>query len=149
MASVVCTAFPAAALVGRQRAFSSQKHTSRQRSSANRRRHSHFICSCHSAIGNAAQPTPEGSDHLQDVDNNKVPPASVNDTQQPSNSIGSRIKRFFGGDKMDMQRLKALGLGAVASYGFVSNVTYGTGLAVSWVAFVRQTGDLCYALYSS
>lgn len=32
------------------------------------------------------------------------------------------------------------GLGAVASYGFVSNLTYGTGLAVAWIAFVRQVG---------
>lgn len=36
-----------------------------------------------------------------------------------------KVKRFFGGDKLDRQRLAALGLGAVASYGFVSNVTYG------------------------
>lgn len=31
-------------------------------------------------------------------------------------------------------------LGAVASYGFVSNLTYGAGLAVAWIAFVRQVG---------
>lgn len=30
------------------------------------------------------------------------------------------------------------GLGAVASYGAISNVTYGGGLAVAWIAFVRQ-----------
>ena len=30
------------------------------------------------------------------------------------------------------------GLGAVASYGAISNVTYGGGLAVAWVAFTRQ-----------
>ena len=30
------------------------------------------------------------------------------------------------------------GTGAVASYGFVSNVTYGGGLAVCWVGFVRK-----------
>ena len=36
-----------------------------------------------------------------------------------------RIKRFFGGDRLDRERLKQLGLGAVCSYGFVSNVTYG------------------------
>ena len=29
------------------------------------------------------------------------------------------------------------GLGAVASYGAISNVTYGGGLAVAWIAFVR------------
>jgi hypothetical protein len=36
--------------------------------------------------------------------------------------------------------LAVAGLGAVASYGFVSNATYGTGLAVAWIAFVRQVG---------
>lgn len=61
-------------------------------------------------------------------------------SQEPSPSITQRIKKLFGGDKMDMQRLKALGLGAVASYGCVSNVTYGTGLSISWIAFVQQTG---------
>jgi hypothetical protein len=34
--------------------------------------------------------------------------------------IGGRIKRFFLGDKLDKERLKALGLGAVASYGTAS-----------------------------
>ncbi|KAK9916626.1 hypothetical protein WJX75_005064 [Coccomyxa subellipsoidea] len=61
------------------------------------------------------------------------------DTEQPV-GVGGRIKRFFLGDKLDKERIKALGLGAVASYGFVSNLTYGTGLAVAWIAFVRQVG---------
>ncbi len=37
-------------------------------------------------------------------------------------------------------RLPTAGLGAVASYGTISNITYGGGLAVAWIAFVRQTG---------
>lgn len=41
---------------------------------------------------------------------------------------------------MDKDRLAKLGLGAVASYGFVSNLTYGTGLSLSWIAFVHQLG---------
>ena len=41
-------------------------------------------------------------------------------------TVLQRIKRFFGGDKLDRERLKQLGLGAVCSYGFVSNITYGT-----------------------
>jgi hypothetical protein len=51
-----------------------------------------------------------------------------------------RIKRFFGGDKLDRERLKQLGLGAVCSYGFVSNVTYGGGMAVAWIYFVKHKG---------
>ncbi|CAL5227487.1 g10466 [Coccomyxa viridis] len=57
--------------------------------------------------------------------------------KQPK-GIGGRIKQFFLGDKMDAEKLKALGLGAVSSYGAISNVTYGGGLAVAWIAFVRQ-----------
>ena len=34
--------------------------------------------------------------------------------------------------------LACVGLGAVASYGAISNITYGGGLAVAWIAFVRQ-----------
>lgn len=51
-----------------------------------------------------------------------LPPAPA----QPR-GLWQKVKAFFMGDKLDKQRLAALGLGAVASYGFVSNVTYGTG----------------------
>lgn len=54
--------------------------------------------------------------------------------------IWGKVKRLFVGEKLDRKRLAALGLGAVASYGFVSNLTYGTGMAVSWIAYVKQTG---------
>jgi hypothetical protein len=63
-------------------------------------------------------------------------PLKAEDQREPS--FGARLKRFFGGDKMDRERLKALGVGAVLSYGFVSNVTYGGGMAVSWIAFLKQ-----------
>ena len=99
--------------------------------------------------GSAAQPASDGADG-QSIEYTKFPntesdaPQSV--SQEPSQSIMQRIKKIFGGDKMDMQRLKALGLGAVASYGCVSNVTYGTGLSISWITFVRQTGELLVSL---
>ena len=98
------------------------------------------------ATGSAAQPASDGADG-QGIED--VKPVSVTEcnarqsvSQEQSQSIMQRIKKFFGGDKMDMQRLKALGLGAVASYGCVSNVTYGTGLSISWITFVQQTGKL-------
>eukprot|EP00775_Hariotina_reticulata_P008856 gene8856-9035_t len=31
-------------------------------------------------------------------------------------------------------------MGAFASYGFVSNVNYGTALGISWLAFVKKYG---------
>ena len=56
-------------------------------------------------------------------------------------SFLSKLKQLFGGgEKLDRERLKALGTGAVASYGAVSNVTYGGGMAVSWVGFVKKFG---------
>jgi hypothetical protein len=48
-----------------------------------------------------------------------------NDSSGKPHTVWQRIKRFFGGDKLDRERLKRYGLGAVCSYGFVSNVTYG------------------------
>lgn len=61
-----------------------------------------------------------------------------NDGRPPS--AWQRVKRFFGGDKLDRKRIAALGVGAVLSYGFVSNVTYGGGMAIAWIAFVKQRG---------
>ena len=99
-----------------------------------------------SATGSAAydQPVSDGPD-AHSVSNPVPQPVQKDgprraEPRQPSESVIQRVKRFFTGDKLDMQRLKALGLGAVASYGCVSNVTYGTGLSISWIAFVRQTG---------
>lgn len=96
------------------------------------------------ATGSAAYPSDEADgqsiEHARSVSNMQSD-ARQSVSQEPSQSIMQRIKKFFGGDKMDMQRLKALGLGAVASYGCVSNVTYGTGLSISWITFVRQTGE--------
>ena len=93
------------------------------------------------ATGSAAQASngPDGQirQHAQSVADDNQQGVS----QEPSPSITQRIKKFFGGDKMGMQRVKALGLGAVASYGCVSNVTYGTGLSISWITFVQQTGE--------
>ena len=62
-------------------------------------------------------------------------------SKKPPVSLASRLKALFGGgEKLDRERLKALGTGAVASYGAVSNITYGGGMAVSWVGFVKKFG---------
>ena len=49
---------------------------------------------------------------------------------EPPQGVWDRIKRFFGGDRIDRKRLAALGMGAVCSYGLISNITYGGGMAV-------------------
>jgi hypothetical protein len=56
----------------------------------------------------------------------------------PPPSLGGRVKRFFLGDGRDTKAsLQKLGTGAVASYGAISNITYGGGMAVAWIAFVK------------
>ena len=56
-----------------------------------------------------------------------LPRPSVADRQRP------RLLHSHPGGKMDKQRLAALGMGAFASYGVISNVNYGTALAISWL----------------
>jgi hypothetical protein len=41
---------------------------------------------------------------------------------------------------MDKERLASLGMGAFASYGAISNITYCTCLTIAWIAFVKATG---------
>ena len=68
-------------------------------------------------------------------------PEGAGDGNKPSSSFLAKLKSLFGGgEKLDRERLKALGTGAVASYGAVSNITYGGGMAVSWVGFVKKFG---------
>lgn len=142
MAGRVCVLPSASAsLACRQRPILRHRHGALHPLTVDWGRTTRLGCRCNSATGSAAQPLPEEprNEQVPDTSDNHQPIASVNDTER-NPSFGRRIKNFFGGDKMDMQRLKALGLGAVASYGCVSNVTYGTGLAISWITFVKQTG---------
>eukprot|EP00878_Enallax_costatus_P004200 GHUV01004430.1.p1 GENE.GHUV01004430.1~~GHUV01004430.1.p1 ORF type:complete len:219 (+),score=52.32 GHUV01004430.1:219-875(+) len=55
-------------------------------------------------------------------------------------TILQHIKYFFVGVGLDKERLKALGMGAFASYGFISNLNYGTCLGMAWLAFVKKYG---------
>ena len=97
---------------------------------------------CQNASSSFAQSPSDEPQHSGNM-SQQNPPQNTSPGKTPapaSASLGQRVKRFFGGDKFDRKRLQALGLGAVASYGFVSNATYGTGLSVSWISFVKQTG---------
>ncbi|KAK9841801.1 hypothetical protein WJX81_004041 [Elliptochloris bilobata] len=98
-------------------------------------------CTCSAAEG-LSQPGPSSTAGAADAGAPLAEPGPGEVLQAPAEPVGlgGRMKRFFLGDKLDKERLAALGLGAVASYGTVSNITYGGGLAVSWIAFVRQTG---------
>ncbi len=98
-----------------------------------------------------------------------VEPADLVTEPEPPRGVWPRVKRFLGGDRIDRKRLAALGMGAVCSYGLISNITYGGGMAVggtsvymrwhvyyhtcsvplllfwlfeqvAWIAFVRRRG---------
>ncbi|GLC56408.1 hypothetical protein PLESTB_001101600 [Pleodorina starrii] len=83
----------------------------------------------------AASPSAPGGDPA----NSNLPPDT---STSPNTSPGllGRIKRFFLGDKLDKEKLAQLGMGAFASYGFISNVTYGICLGTAWISFVKATG---------
>lgn len=49
------------------------------------------------------------------------------------------VARFFGAGK-EKPNLKALGLYAVLSYGFVSNFSYSVCVALAWFAASKKTG---------
>ncbi|GBF94267.1 hypothetical protein Rsub_06537 [Raphidocelis subcapitata] len=66
--------------------------------------------------------------------------AAIPPEPQKQLTVWGRVKRFFVGDGLDKERLKALGMGAFASYGFISNLNYGTALTVSWLAFKKKFG---------
>eukprot|EP00798_Chlamydomonas_sp_ICE-L_P024893 gene24893-10558_t len=74
----------------------------------------------------AAMPSGEGAPDI---------PASAE-----KKSIGTRIKQFFIGDPSEKNKLAAIGMAAFLSYGFVSNVTYGVCLSVSWHSFMKVKG---------
>ncbi|KAG2491733.1 hypothetical protein HYH03_009896 [Edaphochlamys debaryana] len=102
-----------------------------------RQRCASLVCSSSSA--SAASPEP-----ARDPASSSTPPASSS-AASPAPSGGGgplgAIKRFFLGDKLDKEKLAQLGMGAFASYGFISNVTYGVCLAIAWLSFVKATGQ--------
>ncbi|KXZ42942.1 hypothetical protein GPECTOR_110g235 [Gonium pectorale] len=98
----------------------------RQQAAANARGAS-LVCSSSSASSAAAA----GGEPLEPTPPTSPPP--------PPGLLG-RVKRFFLGDKLDKDKLAQLGMGAFASYGFISNVTYGICLGIAWLGFVKATG---------
>ncbi|KAG2500765.1 hypothetical protein HYH03_001527 [Edaphochlamys debaryana] len=70
--------------------------------------------------------------------------ASGHVSQQPAapppTSFLGRVKRFFTGDKLDKERLAALGFGAFSAYGVISNINAGILITIAWLTIVRTTG---------
>ncbi|KAF6266308.1 hypothetical protein COO60DRAFT_1291752 [Scenedesmus sp. NREL 46B-D3] len=66
--------------------------------------------------------------------------AAGSSDQKPKRGFWGSLKYFFVGDGLDKERIKALGMGAFASYGFISNLNYGTALGAAWIAFVKKYG---------
>lgn len=70
---------------------------------------------------------------------------ALSDVTEPSGedaapSFWTKARNAIFGGKLDKERIKALGLGAVLSYGFVSNTTYGACIVIAWVTHVKRTG---------
>ncbi|KAL6754356.1 hypothetical protein V8C86DRAFT_2704266 [Haematococcus lacustris] len=59
---------------------------------------------------------------------------------QPARGVLGRLKQLFAGSQMDKAKLASLGMGAFASYGVISNLTYGTCLTIAWLSFVKAKG---------
>jgi hypothetical protein len=74
------------------------------------------------------------------ADSNPAPDASQPDQQQSKPGAMAKIKRFFLGDKVDKAQLAALGMGAFAAYGVLSNLNAGVLMTISWITVVKQTG---------
>lgn len=66
-------------------------------------------------------------------------PADDSNAAPKKSSWLSRVKEFFF-DTKTKERLAALGMGAFASYGTISNVSYGICMTIAWYTFVQQTG---------
>jgi hypothetical protein len=61
-----------------------------------------------------------------------------------SNSVVEKVKRWFTGSKDDgltaKERLAKMGLSALLSYGWVSNMSYAISVSLAWFTFTKQYG---------
>jgi hypothetical protein len=96
--------------------------------------------SCRQArhVVHSASPALSGDDDASAAE--PAEPSSAPDKAPEKKGILQSIKKFFIGDKLDKERLAALGMGAFASYGTISNLTYGICMTTAWISFVRATG---------
>lgn len=65
---------------------------------------------------------------------------STPETTNKEAEEASGVKAWLEKGKASMASLKELGLGALASYGFVSNVFYVPMTTIAWIAFVKKYG---------
>eukprot|EP00210_Caulerpa_lentillifera_P000486 g469.t1 len=59
-----------------------------------------------------------------------------------SMSLSDRIRSWL---RLDINRIKSLGIGAILSYSFLSNVNSGICFTVAWLTHVKQTGTMPFA----
>ena len=66
------------------------------------------------------------------------------ETSSASKSLVTKIKRSFTGSKDDgftaKERLAKMGLSALLSYGWVSNMSYAISVSLAWFTFAKQYG---------
>jgi hypothetical protein len=79
------------------------------------------------------------------IDAEETPSESgVEDSEKASSTFRARLKKLWVKDKDDglttRQRLAKMGLAAVLSYGWVSNVSYAICVSIAWYGFSKKTG---------
>jgi len=67
--------------------------------------------------------------------------------EEGSSTLGRKIKKFLGFDNQEVggglttrERLAKMGLSALLSYGWVSNMSYAVTLSLSWYGFSKKSG---------
>mmetsp|Transcript_25786 Transcript_25786/g.35915 ORF Transcript_25786/g.35915 Transcript_25786/m.35915 type:complete len:267 (+) Transcript_25786:93-893(+) len=82
----------------------------------------------------ASEATTAGEFNLTSV------PESATGSAKPT-TFKDRVLSFLGGGvKLDKQRLAALGMGCLLSYGFISNINVGVLTSIAWASFSMKTG---------
>lgn len=94
-----------------------------------------------SSSGSAENPLSGGQSGKKPREVVVSPEVSLKESEEVEKpTLWRRFRNIFLGGNLDKARLKALGIGAFLSYGFVSNLSYGTCVAVAWITHVKRTG---------
>jgi hypothetical protein len=78
------------------------------------------------------------------IDTEETPSESGVEDSEKASTFRARLKKLWVKDKDDglstRQRLAKMGLAAVLSYGWVSNVSYAICVSIAWYGFSKKTG---------
>lgn len=95
----------------------------------------------HSQSTNIPETATELEDSRGNEDSEELSLVPVESKKEALGFMG-RIRNWF---KMDKNKLQNLGVGAILSYGFISNVNSGICFTVAWLTHVKRTGMMPFA----